>query len=93
VVGGLAIVAIAAAAVLQAGPGGVPAVAAGPVPAPSAHAGASAAPRVHVARQGDTLWAIAHRYRGAVSHDTYLEALIGSNGGTRIEVGQSVRLP
>jgi nucleoid-associated protein YgaU len=83
----LAVVAVGATAVLVAGPGGAPAAAAGAAPpAPAARA-------VHVAHRGDTLWAIAHEYRGEVPHEAYLEALIRLNGGTRIEVGQAVQLP
>jgi Tfp pilus assembly protein FimV len=76
-----------APSVRGAGPGAAPAAAAGAAPpAPAARA-------VHVANRGDTLWAIAHEYRGEVAHDAYLEALIRLNGGTRIEVGQAVQLP
>jgi Tfp pilus assembly protein FimV len=83
----LAVFVIGATSVLVAGPGGAPAAAAGAAPpAPAARA-------VHVAHRGDTMWAIAHEYRGQVAHDAYLEALIRLNGGTRIEVGQAVQLP
>jgi LysM repeat protein len=48
---------------------------------------------VHVAAPGDTLWAIADRYRGEVGRDRYIDALVSLNGGTSIQVGQAVRLP
>jgi LysM repeat protein len=49
--------------------------------------------RMHVAQPGDTLWAIADRYRGDVGHGRYLDALIDLNGGAVIQIGQAVRLP
>lgn len=82
----LAMLTISIVAVVDplAGSGGVPASAAGA--APTTHS-------VHVARPGDTLWAIAHEFRGELAHDRYLDALIGLNGGVGIEIGQAVRLP
>ena len=50
-------------------------------------------PSTHVAAPGDTLWAIAEQYRGDVGRDRYVDALIDLNGGTTIQVGQSIRLP
>jgi Tfp pilus assembly protein FimV len=52
-----------------------------------------AAPSLHVAAPGDTLWSIAEQYRGEVSRDRFVDALIDLNGGTVIQVGQPVRLP
>jgi hypothetical protein len=54
---------------------------------------APAAPSLHVAAPGDTLWSIAEQYRGDVSRDRFVDALIDLNGGTGIQVGQPVRLP
>jgi hypothetical protein len=68
--------------------GGRPA-AASEIPAP----GSASAPSLHVAAPGDTLWSIAEQYRGAVSRDRYVDALIDLNGGTSIQAGQPVRLP
>jgi hypothetical protein len=48
---------------------------------------------MHVAQAGDTLWALAHEYRGAIAHDRYLDALIDLNDGVGLEIGQAVRLP
>ena len=48
---------------------------------------------VHVAVPGDSLWSIADLYRGPVSRDRYVDALIGLNGGTSIQAGQAIRLP
>ncbi len=88
VAGGLAVEAILTSF------GGVPASAAGAPSAPSRAAADASARTRHVAQPGDTLWSIASTYRGAVSHDRYLDALIRLNGGaTQIEVGQAVRLP
>lgn len=70
---------------LLAGFGGTPAAAAEAAPATVAG--------LHVAQPGDTLWSIAARYRGAVAHDRYLDALIRANGSTAIEAGQAVWLP
>jgi Tfp pilus assembly protein FimV len=70
--------------------GGRPA-AASEIPAPGS--ALAAAPSVHVASPGDTLWSIAERYRGAVSRDRYVDALIDLNGGTSIQAGQPIRLP
>jgi LysM domain len=70
--------------------GGRPA-AASEIPAPGS--GQPAAPRLHVAAPGDTLWSIAEQYRGEVSRDRFVDALIDLNGGTGIQVGQPVRLP
>jgi nucleoid-associated protein YgaU len=53
----------------------------------------SVGPTAHVAAPGDTLWAIAERYRGDVGRDRYVDALIALNGGTEIQVGQVVELP
>jgi LysM repeat protein len=50
-------------------------------------------PAVHVAAPGDTLWAIADRYRGDVGRDRYIDALVTLNGGTSIQAGQAIRLP
>jgi len=50
-------------------------------------------PAVHVAAAGDTVWSIAERFRGDVELTRYVDALIASNGGTSIVVGQAVRLP
>lgn len=49
--------------------------------------------RTHVAQPGDTLWSIADRYRGGIGRDRFVDALIGLNGGTVIQIGQPVRLP
>jgi len=56
-----------------------------------ASGGQLAAP--HVAVAGDTLWSIADRYRGEVSRERYIDALISLNGGTTVQIGQAIRLP
>ena len=66
-----------------AGSGGVPASAAESQPARS----------VVVARPGDTLWAIADRFRGEVSITHYVDKLVSLNGGASIQAGQAVTLP
>ncbi|NND74056.1 MAG: LysM peptidoglycan-binding domain-containing protein [Ilumatobacter sp.] len=72
---------------LVAGLGGAPAAASGAPPA------AASAPALHVADSGDTMWAIAGRYRGSVAHARYLDALIALNGTTAVQAGQAVWLP
>jgi hypothetical protein len=67
------------------GPGGVPASAAG--------AGTASPHMVVRADAGDSLWSIAEDHHGDVALSRYVEALIDVNGGTRIVVGQLVRLP
>lgn len=69
--------------------GGDPASAAGTSPAEAV----STVERTHVARPGDTLWSIAHQYRGDVGHERYVDALVRLNGGAGIVVGQAVSLP
>lgn len=49
--------------------------------------------QLHVAQSGDSLWAIADLHRGDIGRAVYVDALIGLNGGTAIQVGQAVRLP
>jgi hypothetical protein len=68
-----------------AGSGGVPASASG--------AGEIFEPTVIVVRPGDTLWSIAHQYRGEISHSRYVDYLVRLNGGPSVEVGQQLRLP
>jgi Tfp pilus assembly protein FimV len=60
---------------------------------PASESAPVAAPSLHVAAPGDTLWSIAEQYRGEVSRDRFVDALIDLNGGTVIQVGQPVRLP
>ena len=78
------LIAAVAAIVPLAGPGGDPACAGWIAPAPRG---------MHVAQAGDTLWALAHEYRGAIAHHRYLDALIDLNDGVGVEIGQAVRLP
>ncbi len=73
--------------ILLAGLGGRPASA---FQAEPAH---SFAATVHVAEAGESLWSIAEDLHGDVSIERYVDALIGLNGGTAIDVGQAVRLP
>jgi LysM repeat protein len=68
-----------------AGPGGVPASAFG--------AGEVLEPMVIVVQAGDTLWSIAHEYRGDIPHSRYLDYIIRLNGGPSVTVGQQLRLP
>lgn len=54
---------------------------------------ATSSAAVHVAEPGDTLWSIAGTYRGDVSRDRYIDALVRMNNGTSIRAGQAVSLP
>ena len=47
----------------------------------------------YVVQPGDTLWSIAEQFHGATDQTTYVDLLIRLNGGTVIQVGQSVTLP
>jgi len=104
-----AAIAIAVALAMLAGSGAVPAAAAGAVPAAASGApqsppdgpvegpadgpASSLGTSTHVVRAGDTMWAIAHRYRGEVAHDTYLAELLERNGGADLRVGEVLVLP
>lgn len=46
-----------------------------------------------IARSGDTMWELAHRYRGEVDHDRFLEVMIALNGSASVRVGQAVLIP
>lgn len=69
---------------------GQPAEAAAPL---ASAPGVVAAIETHVTVSGDSLWSIADQYRGDVSRDRYVDALVRLNGGTQIVVGQAVQLP
>jgi Tfp pilus assembly protein FimV len=86
-------VASSAAAEALAGLGSRPAAASEAVPAVPFDSSGAPVALVHVARPGDTMWSIADQYRGEVSRDRYLDALISRNGGTAILAGQAVLLP
>lgn len=62
-------------------------------PAAASEVAVASAASTHVAVAGDTLWAIAERYRGDVGRDRYVDALIALNGSSVILVGQAIRLP
>ena len=46
-----------------------------------------------IARPGDTMWELAHRYRGAVDHGRFLEVMVALNGSASLRVGQAVLIP
>jgi nucleoid-associated protein YgaU len=85
VVGVVLFVAILAIGLL-AGSGGRPASASRAEPA-------NTADTTYVAVAGDSLWSIAEANHGEVDIDRYVEALIDTNGGTSVQIGQAVRLP
>ncbi len=62
-------------------------------PAVASEIGPAPVTRIHVAEAGDSLWTIADEHRGDVGHGAYVDALIGLNGGTDVQVGQAIRLP
>jgi Tfp pilus assembly protein FimV len=90
----IVVVLLAAAAVaVSAMVGAVVDVGGRPAAASDIDTSTTAGQRSHVAQPGDTLWSVANRYRGDISRDRFVDALIDLNGGTRIQVGQAVRLP
>jgi 5'-nucleotidase / UDP-sugar diphosphatase len=80
-----------AAAALATDRGGAPAPAA--TIRPTNAAGAAPASVTYVVRPGDTLWSIAQLHRGTTSRGAYVDALIDTNGGASILVGQRLVLP
>jgi Tfp pilus assembly protein FimV len=62
-------------------------------PAAASETGPAPISRIHVVEPGDTLWSIAAAHRGEIGHVAYVDAMIGLNGGTDIQLGQAVRLP
>jgi nucleoid-associated protein YgaU len=88
----LTMVAMVGAGVL-AGPGGVTASASGAGPAGGAVDPQLVGPATVVVLPGDTLWSIAERHRGEITHSRYLDALISYNGGASIKAGQVLILP
>ena len=63
------------------------------VTASAASAGSVPVRSTVTAQPGDTLWSIARIHHGNIDVDRYLDRLITLNGGTSIQVGQSVVLP
>jgi len=47
----------------------------------------------YVVKSGDTLWALALRFRGAHAQGSYLDAMVALNGGSTLQVGQVLALP
>ena len=68
-------------------------VLAGSGSAPASAAVSQPARPMIVAQPGDTLWEIAHRYRGDISVMRYVDKLVSLNGGPSIVAGQTVVLP
>lgn len=91
-VAGAVFVAVAAVNSVLGALAGQPAEAAGPA-AVAAAAAPSPAVEYHVAVPGDSLWSISDRYRGDVSRDRFVDALVRLNGSTQIIVGQAIQLP
>jgi LysM repeat protein len=48
---------------------------------------------VYVVQTGDTLWSIAERFHGHISLADYVDSLVSSNGGTKLQVSQALTLP
>lgn len=94
VVTAIVVLSIAAAAVaVSAMAGAVVDVGGRPAAASDIDTGTSHGQRIHVAQPGDTLWSIAATHRGEIGRERFIDALIDLNGGTRLQVGQAVRLP
>jgi nucleoid-associated protein YgaU len=47
----------------------------------------------YVVQPGDTLWSIAQRFHGQAVLAEYVDALVAANGGTQLQVSQSLTLP
>lgn len=59
-------------------------------------AGASrdaASPVQYVVQPGDTMWSIAQRFGDDGSLTSYVDALVGMNGGASLAIGQVLVLP
>ena len=74
--------------------GGAPASASAirPVSA-SAAVVAPGSAQVYIVQPGDTLWSIGQRFHGHTSLADYVDTLVSTNGGTRLEVSQALTLP
>ncbi len=76
--------------------GGAPASAPMVRPANAAVTPAAVEPAVtasYVVQPGDTLWSIGERFHGEAVLAEYVDALVASNGGTGLQVSQSLALP
>jgi LysM repeat protein len=47
----------------------------------------------YIVAPGDTMWSLAARFHGSSPRSAYLDRLLADNGGSRLAVGQLVRLP
>ncbi len=47
----------------------------------------------YIVGPGDTMWSLATRFHGSSSRSAYLDRLLADNDGSRLQVGQLVRLP
>lgn len=62
---------------------------------PSVHASPTptSAATQHIVQPGDTLWSLAELFHGSTSIAGYVDALVASNGGASLQVGQLLTLP
>jgi predicted Zn-dependent protease len=49
--------------------------------------------RTYLVQPGDTLWALAAQFHGALSQTDYVDLLVEVNGGATIQTGQQIVLP
>jgi LysM repeat protein len=48
---------------------------------------------VYIVKAGDTLWSIGQRFHGHTALADYVDSLVSTNGGTRLQVSQALTLP
>jgi nucleoid-associated protein YgaU len=64
-----------------------------PTVRPAIAIAADPATRSYVVQPGDTLWSIGERFHGQTVLADYVDALVAANGGSQLQVSQSLTLP
>lgn len=57
------------------------------------HGSTTGSMRTYLVQPGDTLWALADQFHGALSQTAYVDLLVEVNGGATIQTGQQIVLP
>ncbi len=57
------------------------------------HGSTTGSMRTYLVQPGDTLWALADQFHGALSQTAYVDLLVEVNGGATIQAGQQIVLP